>query len=295
MTFVQFAAIHGLDIRRLHSGDKIFRCPTETKPHHKNGAYFFDGRRGWVINYEDGQGLRWFDDPNATPWTDAERQAWERRREKARKERDDLARYAARTAASMMEDGLLEPHNYLVSKGLPTVRGLVSSKYELVVPMRSAVNNSLAGAQVIKLEDNAWQKKMLYGTRAAGAMFRMGRKPASVLVEGYATGLSLAAACKTYSFDVDVIVAFSAHNILTVLEILQREDARAGLQSTRYVFADHDASGTGERVARASGLPWVMSEVEGEDANDLHQRAGLSAVADKLEALIHEGQERALN
>jgi putative DNA primase/helicase len=49
-----------------------------------------------------------------------------------------------------------------------------------------------------------------------------------------------------------------------------------------YVFADHDKSETGEKSAQATGFPYCMSPVIGEDANDLHMRAGLMAVCQLL-------------
>jgi putative DNA primase/helicase len=38
------------------------------------------------------------------------------------------------------------------------------------------------------------------------------------------------------------------------------------------VIADNDESGTGERVAKESGLKYWMSDKVGEDFNDFHQR-----------------------
>jgi putative DNA primase/helicase len=66
-----------------------------------------------------------------------------------------------------------------------------------------------------------------------------------------------------------VVVTFSAGNLQFVA---------SQLRGRRFVFADNDTSGTGQRVAGATSLPWTMSDVVGEDANDLHQRAGLMAV-----------------
>ena len=37
-----------------------------------------------------------------------------------------------------------------------------------------------------------------------------------------------------------------------------------------YVFADNDASRTGERSAWKTGLPYAMAPTTGQDANDLH-------------------------
>ena len=94
-------------------------------------------------------------------------------------------------------------------------------------------------------------------------------------MEGYATGLSVAAALKLMYRPAQVVVCFSAGNLGHVAE-------RIG--GRRFVVADHDASGTGERVAVASGLPWVMPKSG--DANDLHQSAGLLAVRSMLAGLV---------
>jgi putative DNA primase/helicase len=41
------------------------------------------------------------------------------------------------------------------------------------------------------------------------------------------------------------------------------------------VIADNDKSGTGQRIAKESMLPFWISDVEGEDGNDYHRRMGL--------------------
>lgn len=40
----------------------------------------------------------------------------------------------------------------------------------------------------------------------------------------------------------------------------------------------NELSRAGEKAACKTGLPYCMSDVAGEDANDLHQRAGLTAL-----------------
>ena len=59
-------------------------------------------------------------------------------------------------------------------------------------------------------------------------------------------------------------VCFSAGNLLKLAQ-----------KFGGFVIADNDESGTGERVAKQTGLPYWISEVVGEDANDAHQRLGL--------------------
>jgi len=73
-----------------------------------------------------------------------------------------------------------------------------------------------------------------------------------------------------------VIVCFSAGNLQTIAQT--RADA--------LVFADHDASGTGERIARATGRPWCMSPDIGDDANDMHRRHGIYNVAALMRPLM---------
>jgi putative DNA primase/helicase len=99
------------------------------------------------------------------------------------------------------------------------------------------------------------------------------------LVEGYATGLSVKAALDAMYIQSQVWVCFSAVNLQYVAE---------RIPGNRFVFADNDVSRTGQRVAEATGLPWVMSPVEGEDANDLHQRAGVWELINVIKS-IHKG------
>jgi putative DNA primase/helicase len=156
-------------------------------------------------------------------------------------------------------------HPYLKAKGFPDAKGLVVGE-ELIVPMRDVNTQRVVGAQRIQVSG---EKRFIPGTRAKGAVFVLGRGREPWLVEGYATGLSVQAALR-FS-DVRVVVCFSAGNLAHVAKITGGR-----------IVADHDASGTGQRVAKASGLPWCMSPTLGDDANDLHMRAGLGAVRSML-------------
>ncbi len=273
--FLRFAASHGLDIRVLKTGDRVHRCPTVDKPRSDNGAYMYDGRgRGWVQDWANGQPPQWFNDENAKPWSEEEKKALARRRAESRRERAERARHAARTARSLLESCELLPHGYLATKGFPEFKTLVTPDHELIVPMRSVEDNALIGAQRIFLHENEWTKKFLWGTPPMGAVLRLGPPNAteSALVEGYATGLTADAAAKRLCARVAVYVCFTASNVVHVAE---------RLTGKRYVLVDHDTTrGTaGQRCADATELPWVMSDVPGEDINDLHQREGLMAVA----------------
>ncbi len=273
MNFATFASLHGLLVGDVYASEKIRRCATEAHPRSDNGAYFFDGRRGWVFAWDGEAKTIWWNDENATPWSEAEKRAWAERRRMETERRKDLQRRAARTAQEQINRCKPSTHNYLRSKQLPDVLGLVNAEQELLVPMRDLATNALHGAQVIRwlMDSREWEKKMTYGMRAKGAVFRIGSKQASEtwLVEGYATGLTLEATLRRLSLPASVVVCFSANNLTHVAPMIK---GRA------FVFADHDKSGTGEAAAKATGLPYCMSPIEGEDCNDMFVRAGALAV-----------------
>jgi len=261
MSFVAHAQAHGLMINYAIPDGKWHRVPTTDKPRKRNGAYLFDGNSGVVKNWATmdtfarygekvNQIIKYFDDSE---------------------ERIKHAR-AAKQAMALIKSAVVMNHPYLTAKGFPKATGLVVGE-ELIIPMRDYKTQAITGAQRIK---GGGEKLFIPGSRAKGAVFVIGRGSESWLVEGYATGLSVAAALKLMYRPAQVVVCFSAGNLGHVAE-------RIG--GRRFVVADHDGSGTGERVAVSSGLPWVMPEGLG-DANDLHQNAGLLAVRSMLAGLV---------
>ncbi|MDQ0571644.1 hypothetical protein QFZ42_003478 [Variovorax paradoxus] len=50
MSFLDFARAHGVEIKpeKFIASDKIHRCGTTEKPRSTNGAYLWDGQRGWT-------------------------------------------------------------------------------------------------------------------------------------------------------------------------------------------------------------------------------------------------------
>jgi len=276
MSFTRFARAHGLEIGELHASDRIQRCGTVEKPRSKNGAYFWDGRRGWVFNWSGQARAQWYDDPNAKPWTDEEKRAFAAKRVTMAAEQQRKHENAAVRAAMILRSTRPGFHDYLIRKKLSEVRGLVTPDDELFVPMRSLADNQLQGGQIIRWlpEELKWEKKMIPGMRAKGAVLRLGptRVTELVLCEGYATGLSIELATRQSRLSAAVLVCFSDSNMVHVADLTK------GFKSRRYVFADNDKSGAGERAAKETGLPYCMSDKPGEDANDLHARAGLMAV-----------------
>lgn len=274
MDFRSFARANGVEIGDLRAGDKIHRCPTTEHSSSKNGAYFFDGYRGWVQNWETGEPPMWWNDPNAKPWNDAEKRDWALRRRVAEAEKLKDHATAAKKAGLLIAAAVRGAHPYLQAKGFDSEQ-LIGPAGELLVPMRDFRDNALLGVQTIRLVENEWQKKMLPGMRAKGAVLRIGPQssPEVFFCEGYATGLSIDAALRLLRLHAAVVVCFSATNLTHVA---------SSMTGRRFVFADNDASQTGEKAAQATGLLWCMSDKQGEDANDLHVRAGVMALAKLL-------------
>lgn len=179
---------------------------------------------------------------------------------------------AAAAAQAVIEQCELKTHYYLNAKGLPEVVALVNDA-TLIVPMRNLETNQLQGMQTIAWipEERRWEKKMAHGMRAKGAVLRLGNQRAkeAFLCEGYATGLSIEIALRRLRLNASVLVCFSDSNLAHVAPMVS---------GPAFVIADNDLSLAGEKAARKTGLPWAMSDHVGEDANDLHQRAGLAVL-----------------
>lgn len=274
MDFQSFAAAHGLQISRLYPSNEVQRCATADKPRSKNGAIFWDGQRGWVCDWAQGGEVHWFDNGQTREFTETDKKAWLQRKQSFEHRQETNWGKAVAVAGELIRTAEPKPHKYLQYKGLPDSLGLVTPTDDLIVPMRNFASNALQGAQVIRWLPEAmkYEKKMLYGMRAKGAVLRLGPRTAfeAILCEGYATGLTIELAARMMRLPACVLVCFSANNMGHVASMVK---GRA------YCFADNDASGTGQHAAEKTGLPFCMSDVVGEDANDLYVRAGLLAVA----------------
>lgn len=194
----------------------------------------------------------------------AEEEAKERRRNER----------AALDAEKMIKNAVPGPHEYLDKKGFSHRHGLTLNG-KLLVPMRS-VSGEITGLQLITPSGD---KKFLPGTKAKGSVFMIGQSGESWLCEGYATALSLLDALKSLHRTGRVIVTFSAANLAYVAGMIK---------GRRYVIADHDESGTGEKYARKTELPWWMPPSYG-DANDYHQQSGIRALAVAMNTLRRNG------
>ncbi len=262
-SFVAFCQERGLIIEHL-SMNRWVRTRTKTHPRKRNGAYFYGGDYGFCQEWSTMDACEtWFADkeskgvdPDMARRMEESRVAHDRRRE------EDAIR-AEQKAAEMIAAATVYEHPYLISKGLPAVKGLVLNQ-TLLVPMRT-LSGRLVGLQTIEMEVGEWKKKMLFGTRAKGAVLKLGSTSEMILCEGYATGLSIAEALKNGSAGESVLICFSAGNLVHVASLLKSGS----------VYADNDLSGAGQEAAEKSGFPWVMSETPGNDANDDFRLGGL--------------------
>lgn len=278
MSFINFAIAHGVDIdpNRLYASEKIKRCGTVEKPGSGNGAYFWDGQRGWVMDWSGEARVIWYEDPNAKPWTDEEKRSWAAKRASAGTDQEKKYQNAAFQADITLRSAHYDNHPYLEIKGFKETRGLVLDD-KLLIPMRNVVTNKLQGYQSIYWDEpnRRYEKKMMLGMRAKNAVLYLGTRdlPECWLVEGFATGLSLRHALRSVGLAASVVVCFSASNLIQVAD---------QIPGTRLIFADNDASKTGENAAIKTGLPWTMADTVGWDANDLHMKESLFAVVAKI-------------
>jgi putative DNA primase/helicase len=287
MNFIDFARAHGVEIdhTKLYASDRIKRTGTTNKPKSDNGAYFWDGQRGWIMDWSAEAKVIWYNDPSARPWTDEEKRAWAAKRQSQQSDQQRRYDQVALQADITLRSAKNLTHSYLQIKGFKELEGLVVGE-KLLIPMRNVVTNKLQGYQEIywDSETRKHEKKMLTGMRAKNAVFCLGdrRSEEAWLVEGYATGLSVHHALRSCGMKASVVICFSASNMIAVAD---------QIQGKKFVFADNDESKTGEKSAISTGLPWIMAETVGWDANDLHLKKGLFAVVAKImecrKELIH--------
>jgi len=282
VSFIDFARGHGVEIdySKFYPSDRIKRCGTTEKPKSGNGAYFWDGERGWVMNWAGEARVVWYEDPHARPWTDEEKRAWVEKRRSQQSDQQRKYDQIALQADIVLRSAKIENHAYLQYKGFSDEKGLVLND-KLMIPMRNVVTNKLQGYQSIywDLQARKYDKKMLTGMRAKNAVFCIGSRTAEEfwLVEGYATGLSVYHALKSCGMTASVIVCFSASNLVAVAD---------QISGKRFIFADNDESKTGQTSAEATGLPWTKPDTVGWDANDLHTRESLFAVVSKIMGVL---------
>ena len=260
MNFEQFAEMHGLIIRSLVL-DRWVRVPTTDHPRKQNGAYIWDGKFGAVINFAVHDKHITFKSEEAYK-PDPEARA---KRERADKERRAKQERAAGKAAWILQTAVKTTHPYLARKGFPEQEAWVWNG-SLVIPMR--LGDKLVGCQLI---DDRGTKRFLAGQLTKGASLVIDNRGPDVLVEGFATGLSVRRALKSLRLRYRIHVCFSAGNMVEIGQ---------GLRNP-LVVADHDASGAGQRAAKKISSRIWLGQL-GEDFNDAELRLGIGAAAESL-------------
>jgi len=308
--FTSFAEQFGVLIRDPIPDDRVHRVKTTDHKTKRNGAYIFNGITGSVRNWATMQDWALFRPDKAQPLPRIDHARLRRLREQSEREEREAHAAAVKHASAMLAaakmirpraatkwtDGVVS-HPYLRRKGFESAECLVlESAYRIarpsrpdmvieagsmLVPMRDYGSDRLVGMQAIDAEGT---KLFIPGSRAKGAVFKLGRAPELWLCEGLATAYSLQAALKILYREAEVLVCFSAGNVIEVARRIEGREA--------YVVADHDhpnpqaPQGAGRAAAEKTGLPWVQPDEEGTDVNDLHQAKGIKAVRDLLKRIL---------
>ena len=140
------------------------------------------------------------------------------------------------------------------------------------------VAGSLSGLQMI---DKTGAKKFLSGqasSKAEHCIDAGGLNATEFWCEGYASGLSLRECLHALKLRYRIHITFSANNL--------KRMAHSG-----YVIADNDASGTGQDAASATGLPYWLSPIEGEDINDYWKKHGTFRTSQVLRKWLRDLKE----
>lgn len=189
-------------------------------------------------------------------------------------DRANAAQRAAEKAVAIIKQAKIESHAYLDSKGFKDAVGLVWYPDEetnlLLIPM--VIAGDVVGCQLI---DRNGVKKFLRGQRTNGAAFTFGTSGFDIWCEGYATAKSIHVCLYALKVRCRVHACFSAGN-------LQR------MAKTGFVVADNDASQTGENAAQATGLPYWLPSITGQDFNDVHAEIGTFAAGMELRRFLQK-------
>jgi putative DNA primase/helicase len=264
MTFFDFVTSLGLIVNQIEYHNWV-RTPTVDHPRKRNGSYIFDGVHGAAINYavHDKHVIYRSEEPHDPVSIKTIREQAKKADEEKQKKRSA----AERQAAWLMKSAIKCVHPYLARKGFPEMKSPVFDG-SLILPMR--VDGRLVGCQRI-WEDG--QKRFLSGQLTKGASLIIDNKGRDVVVEGYATALSVRRAFKELRQRYTIHVCFSASNMIEVGRQLKEP----------LVIADHDPAGINAAEQIASRY-WLGKK--GEDFNDAEIRQGTLAVSASLALLL---------
>jgi putative DNA primase/helicase len=207
------------------------------------------------------------------------------RTEKSYRERT-IARQAWALWEAMEEYG---NHPYLGHKGVDNFGGKFDGGI-YYVPMQDAQGRLWNLQRIVSSGDKYFMKD----ARVRGCFHLIGEiKKTVILCEGYATGASIAMACR----GVTVVVGFNAGNLPNVIWGLLREypDLRIIIAADNDQYTESGNAGLriAERCKQDFGCNYILpvfkdEETKPTDFNDLHLLEGLGVVQDQIHAAIVE-------
>lgn len=274
--FQQFCTSLGLIVHALKvtGPGQTIRVPTLSHPKKENGWYRYDGRFGCCGIWGELETQQFKPGAEAKPLSAADFAHFARIRAATAKAEAEKHASAALKAAALLKAADMRSHAYIARKGFPELlTPTLDDGATLLVTMWDG--KRLANLQRI---NEAGEKKFLPGGEVTGMVHRIGDQGVPILAEGYASGLSVAAAIKASRMRAHVVICFSAGNLVHVAT--RYKDAR--------IACDNDdlKTGTGEKAAKATGLKYFMPPVPGQDFNDLHREKGLFAASQIIRTLL---------
>ena len=288
-TFHDVLGQHGLVPEEIFADGNLHRCPTEGKPHKRNGAYIAHLDKPatlWWCNWEtDDQGTFCAEEKQTLSF--AEMSAWQERQQSIRRQREEecTRRHAEAAQQARQEWNAARAcdasHPYLRRKGIPALEGIRQSRDgTLLIPVLDAANN-LQSLQRIYSDGT---KRFLVGGKVSDGRFIIPGQPEKsiAICEGFATGASIHLAT-----DWTVYVAFSANNLAPVAKSVKEQFPASSI----IICGDKDETGRkrGGEAARLANAQLVLPHFtsgNGTDFSDLHQIEGLEAVRSQLEAAL---------
>ncbi len=250
----------------------------------QQGAIFGDWRGGWQETWQASRDK---------PMSAAEVGEWKAKIAKAKKDADaehakTHAEAAKRALAEWNAAGPADPrHGYLAAKGVQPFGARQNARGQLLVSVHGP-DGALQSLQKIWIAEGGKPIKQNYpDAKMQGGRYWLqqpGDDTAPVLLgEGFATMASIAEAIPGAA----VACAFSAGNLKSVAEDIKRQHS-----GRRIILAgDNDESGVGQEKAREAAQTVggsVAMPPETGDWNDVHQRDGLAAVQQGIEAAMAE-------
>jgi putative DNA primase/helicase len=252
------------------------RCHLDgQKPNTKNGAYILHNDRnpaGWALDFTTGNSMTWRADGKKARLSPADRAKIEAERQRRDIETQQKRRSAADKARYIWPrlKPIIDPaeHDYLLIKRIQphgARLNVYQGRKSLVIPIMG--EPGLTSLQFIEADGS---KRFLPGGEIKGGFFGIGMagvtqtEPGRILVgEGFATGASL-----HEWFKQPVIVAFNAGNLEPVAKRIRTLYPNHEL----IICGDNDASGTGQKAARAAALAvggkYLLPPIVGQDFND---------------------------